>query len=119
MLALAISVGGGILCVLFYFVTPELGLHGLPAGEDSVRLLAPLTLLFAAIFYASFAEDKPRGSARLHLTAVGIVGGAACVFVLHALPLATPISFPVVALGAVTGAVLAVAGVFGFVARGL
>jgi uncharacterized membrane protein YoaK (UPF0700 family) len=119
MVALAISVGGGILCVLFYFVIPELGFHGLPAGEGSVRLLAPLTLFFAAICYASFADDKPRRSARLHLASAGIVGGTACVFVLHALPLATPISVPVVALGAVIGAVLAVAGVFGFVARGL
>ena len=119
MVALAISVGGGVLCVLFYFVIPELGVHGLPAGEGSVRLLAPLTLLFAAVCYASFVDDKPRHSARLHLASAGIVGGAAFVFVLHALPSAAPISFPVVALGAVIGAVLAVAGVFGFVARGL
>jgi hypothetical protein len=81
--------------------------------------LAPLTLLFAAICYASFVDDKPRNSSRLHLVSAGIVGGIACAFVLHALPLATPISLPVVALSAVIGAVLAVAGVFGFVARGL
>lgn len=119
MVALAISTGGGVLCVLFYFVIPELGIHGLPAGEGSVRLLAPLTLLFASVCYASFVEDRPRQSARLHLASAGIVGGAACVFVLHALPSAAPVSLPVVALGAVIGAVLAVAGVFGFVARGL
>jgi len=119
MVALAISMGGGVLCVLFYFVIPELGIHGLPAGEGSVRLLAPLTLLFASVCYASFVEDQPRQSARLHLASAGIVGGTACVFVLHALPSAAPVSLPVVALGAVIGAVLAVAGVFGFVARGL
>ena len=119
MVALAVSVGGGILCVLFYFVVPELGIHGLPAREGSVRLLAPLTLLFAAIVYASFTDDKPKYSRRLHLMSAGIAGGIACVFVLHALPLATPINLPVLALSAVIGAVLAVAGVFGFVARGL
>jgi hypothetical protein len=119
MVALAISIGGGILCVLFYFVVPELGIHGLTAGEGSVRLLVSLTLLLAAVFYAAFVDDKPKYSRRVHLIAAGIVGGASCTFVLHALPLAIPISLPVVASSALIGAVLAVAGVFGFVARGL
>jgi len=117
--ALAISISAGVLCVLFYYVIPELGIRGLPAGEGSVRLLAPLTLLFAAIFYASFVDDKPSFSRRLHLMSAGGVGGTACAFVLHALPLATPINLPVVALSAMIGAVLAVVGVFRFVARGL
>ena len=119
MVALAISIGGGVLCVLFYFVIPALGIHGLPAGVGSVQLLAPLTLLFAAIYYASFVDDKPKYSNRPHLVSAGIIGGIACAFVLHALPLTLPISLPVLALSAVIGAVLAVAGVFGFVARGL
>ena len=114
MAALAISVGGGLLCVLVSFVVPELGFHGLP-----VRLLAPLTLLLAATFYAAFVDDKPRISRWLHLMSAGIVGGIACAFVLHALPLAMSINLPVVALSAVIGAVLAVAGAFSFVARGL
>ena len=118
MVALACAMVGGILYVLLYFVIPGMGIHGLPAGKGSMRLLAPLTLLFASICYASCFEDQPRQSAWLHLAA-GIVGGAACVFVLHALPAATPVSLPAVALGTVIGAVLAVAGLSGFVARGL
>jgi len=119
MVALAISIGAGVLCVLFYFVIPELGIHGLPAGEGSVRLLAPLTLLFAAICYASLFDETPRCSSRLQLASAGVVGGVACVFVLHAPTFAAPVSFPAAALGAAIGAVLAVAGVFGFIARGL
>jgi len=119
MVALAVSIGGGVLCVLFYFLIPELGIHGLPDGEGSVRLLAPLTLLFAAVCYASLFDDRPRRSSWLHLAAAGIVGGAACVFVLHSPTFAAPTSLPAVTLGAAIGAVLAVAGVFGFVARGL
>lgn len=119
LVALALSLGGGVLCVLLYFVIPELAFHGLPGGANSVRLFAPLTILFAAIAYASLVEDKPRYRSRVHLVSAGIVGGVACAFVLHALPLATPITLPVVALTAVIGAVLAGAGVFGWVARGL
>ena len=119
MVALMISIGGGVLCVLFYFVIPELGIHGLPAGEGSVRLLAPLTLLFSAICYASLFDEEPRRNSTLHPALAGVVGGVACVFVLHAPTFAAPITLPAVALGAAIGVVLAVAGVFGFVARGL
>jgi len=117
--ALAISLGGGVLCVLFYFVIPELGIQGIPAGKGSVQLLAPLILLIASIFYASLVDRSPKRNARLHLASAGVVGGAACVFVLHALSLATPTSLPIVALGAAIGAVLAVLGVFEFLGRGL
>jgi len=117
--ALAVSVCGGILSVLFYFVIPELGIRGLPAGAGPLQLLSALTLLLAAIYYASSADDKPKYSRRLHLMSAGIVGGIACAFVLNALPLATPITLPVLAFSAFVGAVLAFAGVFAFVARGL
>ena len=119
LVALAISIGGGVLCVLFYFVIPELRIHGLPAGEGSVRFLAPLTLLFAAICYASLFDEKRRLGSRLHLASAGIVGGVASVFVLHAPAFAAPIGLPAMALGAAIGAGLGVAGVFGYIARGL
>lgn len=118
-LALAMSAVGGILCVLFYFVIPELGFHGLPERDRSVGILAPLTVLFAAVLYTAFVEDESKHVATLHLAAAGIVGGVACDFVLNALPSATPISLLVVALSAVIGAVLAMTGVFGLIARGL
>ena len=113
------AICGGLICVLLNVVSPELGFHGLPAEVGSVRLLAPLTLLIAAIFYAGLVDDSSRQSRRLHLISAGMVGGIACAFVLHALRFAVPLNLPVVALSAVIGAVLAVAGVFGFMARGL
>ncbi len=118
-LALAMSAVGGILCVLFYFVIPELGIHGLPERDRSVGVLASLTVLFAAVLYTAFVEDESKHVSKLHLAAAGIVGGVACAFVLNAMPSATPISLPVVALSAVIGAVLAMTGVFGRIARGL
>ena len=70
-------------------------------------------------FRSAPTEDESKHLATLHLAAAGIVGGVACAFVLNALPFATPISLPVVALSAVIGAFLAMTGVFGLIARGL
>ncbi|MBV8123492.1 MAG: hypothetical protein JO370_05350 [Paucibacter sp.] len=120
--ALGVSVVGGLVYTIFYFVVPELGPHGLPHWLTDIRAMASLTVMFAAVIYAGLVDDKPtRRTARiswLHLIPAGAAAGIACAFLLHATT-GTRADFEILSLSAVIGAALAVFGVFGFIARGL